>query len=165
MSISETIITVTSGMSSRFIVTFQFSPASSQRIIALTIAHLGMSLTRMGRQTESVRVLDDVDLTFSLSLENKASRQFTDIQIDVRTVVFRVSYRDIMLMSAIVNNAIALFPKSGVNQQQRPTKQAVFNNAASGVMSRTAKTTGARSSVGGRAFSGATLIVSTEKVR
>lgn len=39
-------------------------------IMALTINRLGMSLVRMGKSSESVRFLDEIDLTFSLDSRN-----------------------------------------------------------------------------------------------
>ncbi len=80
-----------------------------------------MSLTRMGKQNDSVKILDDVDLSLSLSLEDRAARQYTNIEIDVQPIVFRTSYRDINLMTTIVNDAVARLSKGGgtdVNAQR-----------------------------------------------
>lgn len=80
--------------------------------MALTIERLGMSLIKMGRATESVRFLDDVDLTFSLDSRSSSSHQMTSIEISCRSIVFRASYRDINLITSIVNIAIDRYSQS-----------------------------------------------------
>ncbi|KAF8168100.1 vacuolar protein sorting-associated protein 13 [Crassisporium funariophilum] len=85
---------------------------SQQGILALTISRLGMSLIRMGRASESVRFLDDVDLTFSLDSRSSSSQQMTNMEIAAKPIVFRASYRDINLISSIVNKAIEGYGKS-----------------------------------------------------
>ena len=80
--------------------------------MALTINRLGMSLMRMGDSSESVRFLDDVDLTFSLDSRSSSLQQMTSMEISVKPIIFRASYRDIKLISSIVNKAIELYSKS-----------------------------------------------------
>ena len=75
-----------------------------------------MSLTRMGRDAETVRFLDDVDLTFSLDSRVSASQQTTSIELTSQPVVFRASYRDINLITTIVNKAITLYGESTQRQ-------------------------------------------------
>jgi len=91
-----------------------------QGILALNVNHLGMSLMRMGRASESVRFLDDVDLTVSLDSRATASQQMTNIEIAAKPIVFRASYRDINLITSIVNKAIEKYGES----QQRIKQQA-----------------------------------------
>jgi len=79
-----------------------------------------MSLMRMGRASESVRFLDDVDLTVSLDSRATASQQMTNIEIAAKPIVFRASYRDINLITSIVNKAIEKYGES----QQRIKQQA-----------------------------------------
>lgn len=80
---------------------------SKQGILALTINRLGMSLMNMGRTSESVRFLDDVDLT--VSLDSRSSQQMTNIEITAKSIIFRASYRDINLITSIVNKAIEVY--------------------------------------------------------
>ncbi|KZT02705.1 vacuolar protein sorting-associated protein 13 [Laetiporus sulphureus 93-53] len=92
---------------------------SQQGILALSVDHLGMSLTRMGRETsESVRFLDDVDLTLSMDSRSNSSHQMTSIQISVKPIIFRSSYRDIDLIMTIVNRALELYAQSAASSQQ-----------------------------------------------
>jgi vacuolar protein sorting-associated protein 13A/C len=86
--------------------------------VALTVSRLGMSLIRMGGASESVRFLDDVDLTFSLDSRSSSSHQMTNIEIGAKPITFRASYRDINLITSIVNKAIEGYS----NSQQSPTK-------------------------------------------
>ncbi|KAI0073133.1 vacuolar protein sorting-associated protein 13 [Panus rudis PR-1116 ss-1] len=85
---------------------------SQQGILALSVERLGMSLTRMGKSSEDVRFMDDVDLTFSLDSRSTASQQMMSIEWSIKPVVFRASYRDINLIMTIVNKAIDLYGKS-----------------------------------------------------
>ncbi|KAK0465028.1 vacuolar protein sorting-associated protein 13 [Desarmillaria tabescens] len=85
---------------------------SQQGILALTINRLGMSLISMGRESDTVRFLDDVDMTFSLDSRSNMSQQMTSIEINAKPIVFRASYRDINLITAIVNKAIELHGNS-----------------------------------------------------
>ena len=86
--------------------------------MALTVSRLGMSLVRMGGASESVRFLDDVDLTFSLDSRSSSSHQMTNIEVGANPITFRASYRDINLITSIVNKAIEGYG----NSQQSPTQ-------------------------------------------
>lgn len=72
----------------------------------------------MGGASESVRFLDDVDLTFSLDSRSSSSHQMTNIEIGAKPITFRASYRDINLITSIVNKAIERYGDS----QQSPTQ-------------------------------------------
>ncbi|KIM48205.1 hypothetical protein M413DRAFT_439924 [Hebeloma cylindrosporum] len=87
---------------------------SQQGILALTVNRLGMSLLRMGKASDSVRFLDDVDLTFSLDSRSSSSQQRTNIEVVAKPIVFRASFRDINLITSIVNKAIE---KYGISQE------------------------------------------------
>ena len=71
-----------------------------------------MSLTRMGKDTETVRFLDDVDFTFSLDSRSTDTHQMMNIEMTSQPIVFRASYRDINLITTIVNRAIELYTES-----------------------------------------------------
>jgi vacuolar protein sorting-associated protein 13A/C len=73
-----------------------------------------MSLLRMGKSSDSVRFLDDVDLTFSLDGRSSSSQQMTNIEVVAKPIVFRASYRDINLITSIINKAIE---KYGISQE------------------------------------------------
>lgn len=83
-----------------------------QGVLALSVDHLGMSLARMGHPTESVRFLDEVDLTFSMDTRSTSSQQMTSMEVVTKPVVLRASYRDINLIMTIVNKAIELYGKT-----------------------------------------------------
>jgi vacuolar protein sorting-associated protein 13A/C len=68
----------------------------------------------MGKSSDSVRFLDDVDLTFSLDGRSSSSQQMTNIEVVAKPIVFRASYRDINLITSIVNKAIE---KYGISQE------------------------------------------------
>ena len=68
-----------------------------------------MSLATMGKSADSVRFMDDVDVTLTVDDRSNDSQQSTNIEISIKPVVFRASYRDIMLISTIVNKAVTLY--------------------------------------------------------
>lgn len=63
-----------------------------------------MSLLRMG-SPEDARILDDVDLTLTLDSRTMSAHQMTSIDIVIKPIVLRASYRDIMLILTVVNKA------------------------------------------------------------
>lgn len=92
--------------------------------MALTINRLGMSLMRMGQVSDSVRFLDETDMTFSLDSRTSTQEHMTSMELSMKPIVFRASYRDINLIMAIVNKAIALYGESAsVPQDTAPATQ------------------------------------------
>ncbi|CED84268.1 Vacuolar protein sorting-associated protein [Phaffia rhodozyma] len=81
---------------------------SQQGILALNLQKAGMSLSRMDKPSESVRFLDDIDLTLSIDSRSVSNYQTTEIELAVQPIIFRASYRDITLITNIVNRATSL---------------------------------------------------------
>jgi vacuolar protein sorting-associated protein 13A/C len=71
-----------------------------------------MSLVKMDNLQEQVRFMDDLDLTFVMDSRKSATEQRTSIDIDAKPIVFRASYRDIMLITSIANRAVELSSKT-----------------------------------------------------
>ena len=71
-----------------------------------------MSLMQTGHVADSVKFLDDLDLKLTLDSQFSTSQQTMSIEIGCTPVVFRASYRDINLITSIVNKAIELYTKS-----------------------------------------------------
>lgn len=71
-----------------------------------------MSLMRMGKTDENVRFMDDVDFTLSLDSRSSSVEQSSDIEVSVKPIVFRASYRDINLITTIANRAVELYTRS-----------------------------------------------------
>jgi vacuolar protein sorting-associated protein 13A/C len=67
-----------------------------------------MSLLRMG-SPEDARILDDVDITLTLDSRTMSAHQMTSIDITIRPIVLRASYRDIMLILTVVNKAMEAY--------------------------------------------------------
>jgi vacuolar protein sorting-associated protein 13A/C len=74
----------------------------------------------MGKAVDSVRFLDDVDLTFSLDSRSSSSQQMTNVEVVAKPIVFRASYRDINLITSIVNKAIERY---GISQATLMTQK------------------------------------------
>ncbi|KAF9229286.1 vacuolar protein sorting-associated protein 13 [Gyrodon lividus] len=85
---------------------------SQQGIMALSMNQLGMSLIRMGADSDTVRFLDDVDLTFSLDGRSSRQEQHMSIEVSSKPIVFRASYRDLMLITSIATKAVELYQRS-----------------------------------------------------
>jgi len=66
----------------------------------------------MGKPSENVRFLDDVDMTFSLDSRTSSSQQLSSMEATITPIVFRASYRDINLIMSIVNSAIERYGQS-----------------------------------------------------
>ena len=95
-----------------------------------------MSLSRMGKKVESVRFLDDVDIKVASESHSELNRQVSNFTVLVeQEFVFKTSYRDILLITSIVNRAISLFSNSD-EANAVETKQAAFDNATSAVVSK-----------------------------
>jgi vacuolar protein sorting-associated protein 13A/C len=113
-----------------------------------------MSLLQMGRDSESVRFLDDVDMTLSLVNRADVAQNLMSIEISSKPIVFRASYRDINLILAIVNRAIAL------STPPQPPPSAKKSSPASLSPSDLATTSGRLSST-----STARVVMAKEQVR
>lgn len=90
----------------------------------------------MGKRVESVRFLDDVDIKVASESHSELNRQVSNFTVLVeQEFVFKTSYRDILLITSIVNRAISLF-SSPDGEDVAETKQAAFDNATSAVASK-----------------------------
>ena len=81
----------------------------------------------MNKPTEAIRFLDDFDVSLTLESRQEVAKQFTGIQVMLQPIIFRSSYRDILLIMSIVNKAIALF--SGNSEQPQELQQTNFDSA------------------------------------
>lgn len=72
------------------------------------MSRAGMALLRMGRP-EDARILDDVDLTLTLDSRTMSSHQMTSVDITLKPIVLRASYRDITLILTIVNKVMEAY--------------------------------------------------------
>ncbi|KAG6336571.1 hypothetical protein ID866_2509 [Astraeus odoratus] len=85
---------------------------SQQAVMALTVNKIGMSLAWMGADSDTVRFLDEVDLALSLDSRSSKREQLLSIEASIKPIILRASYRDIMLITAIVTKAMQLHVKS-----------------------------------------------------
>ncbi|KAF4605212.1 hypothetical protein EYR40_003995 [Pleurotus pulmonarius] len=121
---------------------------AQQGILALTINKLGMSLLRMGKETENVRFLDDVDLTLSLDSRSSSSQQLSSIEITSKPIVLRASYRDITLIMSIVNKAIAMYTSSSSNSSDPQPSNPSFDESTTSLALVRGPVSGSREPVG-----------------
>jgi vacuolar protein sorting-associated protein 13A/C len=80
-----------------------------------------MSLIRMGADSDTVRFLDDVDLTFSMDSRSSSREQMMSMELAAKPIVFRASYRDIILITTIASKAVDLYGKSQNNSSVTST--------------------------------------------
>jgi len=82
--------------------------------------------------TEDARILDDVDLTLTLDSRTMSANQMTSIDIVIKPIVLRASYRDIMLILTVVNKAMEAYGRqTSVAPSSQPAQpsQAVSKTA------------------------------------
>lgn len=71
-----------------------------------------MSLGRKGYPSDSARFLDDLDLNLIVDPRVDAEQQSLRVEVVSQPVILRASYRDIHLISVILNRAIELSANS-----------------------------------------------------
>jgi vacuolar protein sorting-associated protein 13A/C len=75
-----------------------------------------MSLLKMDKPFEAVRFMDDTDIAFTMDSRKSSGENQTLIEFNTKPIVFRASYRDISLITAIINRAADLSrPSQRVN--------------------------------------------------
>jgi len=83
---------------------------SQEGTMLLKVDKIGMFLCRMDRRAEtSLSFIDNFDII--MSMDNRSMRpghHLTNISIDIKPLIFRVSYRDVMLIMSIVNKVSEL---------------------------------------------------------
>jgi len=85
---------------------------------------------RMCRASESVRFLDDVDLTFTLDSRTTSFQQMTSIEIMTKLIVLRASYSDIILITSITNKALQRYGESQrIRKEQNEKRTAGKSNS------------------------------------
>ncbi|WVR05901.1 hypothetical protein IAU60_002927 [Kwoniella sp. DSM 27419] len=90
---------------------------SQQSVLALKVDRIGMSFGRMDRPNDRVKFLDDLSVALSLDTRRRGSQQMSSLEIEIPdAIIFRASYTDIMLITDIVNKAIALATKALANE-------------------------------------------------
>jgi vacuolar protein sorting-associated protein 13A/C len=133
-----------------------------QGILALTIEDLGMSLTRMSNIADSVRFLDNIDLTFSLDSRSTTFQQLTSIEVGAKPIVFRASYHDINLIMNITNKALEMYGNTANARAQKSESSAKSTpDSVTAKFSEPATTTRAAP----RHVASANVITSKEQVR
>lgn len=83
-----------------------------QDVLDFTVTRLGMSLGRKGYTSDMARFLDDLDFNVILNRPMSELGQSIAIQMISGPIILRASYRDINLISVILNRAIELSTKS-----------------------------------------------------
>ncbi|PWN54382.1 hypothetical protein IE53DRAFT_157097 [Violaceomyces palustris] len=108
---------------------------SQQGILALKVDQFGMFMCRMNRPKDTLRFLDNFDLTMSMDSRMSSARQVTSIEIDVDPLVLRVSYRDIMMIQSVINKAIEMSAQSGGAGQDDSKSEATNRREPSAISS------------------------------
>lgn len=97
---------------------------AQQGTLALSVSKIGMFLCRMDKPKETIRVLDNFDITLSMDSRADNGRQVTDIDLGITPLLLRVSYRDILLINSILNRAIELSNRNApdVDKEEAPSQ-------------------------------------------
>lgn len=90
----------------------------------------------MDKPKDTIRVLDDLDLTVSMDSRADAGRQVTSIEAAIEPVILRVSFRDILLINSIINRAIELSNRSNASPPADVSNQKALETVTSGPKTR-----------------------------
>ncbi|KAF9111925.1 hypothetical protein BGX27_004234 [Mortierella sp. AM989] len=87
---------------------------SQQETMTLIVDRVGMVLCKMDkREDTSIRFIDNFDIALSMGTRSPTpGHQLTNITLDIRPLVLRLSYRDAMLIMDIVNKVTELQSKA-----------------------------------------------------
>jgi vacuolar protein sorting-associated protein 13A/C len=107
--------------------------------MGLVITQFGMSLVQMGKPSERVCFLDDVDITLSLDNRITSSQNMSTTEITIGPLIFRVSYRDINLIMSIFNKAFQQYDDFYKSLEPKPSVKET--SLASGLSTETPLTT------------------------
>lgn len=77
----------------------------------------------MGEKMETVKFLDDFDMTLSLDSRSSVSHQKMNIELSAKPIIIRASYRDINLITSIMNKAFERLSTSGNKDNQAAQSQ------------------------------------------
>ncbi|GES89872.1 vacuolar protein sorting-associated protein vps13 [Rhizophagus clarus] len=97
---------------------------TQQQVLALTVEKIGMFLCRMDKRADSlIRFIDNFN--FAMTMDTRTSRpgqQLTNINVDIGPLVLRLSYRDVLLITTIVNKVSELSSQSSAQPPEKETK-------------------------------------------
>jgi vacuolar protein sorting-associated protein 13A/C len=92
---------------------------TQQQVLALTVEKIGMFLCRMDQRSETLlRFIDNFN--FALTMDTRTTRpgqQLTNINVDIGPLTLRLSYRDVLLITSIVNKVSELSSQSSQSSQ------------------------------------------------
>lgn len=86
---------------------------SQQGVLALMVDQFGMFMCRMNKPKDSLRLVDNFNIALSLDSRGYGIQQSTSIELNVQPLIFRVSLRDMKLITSVINKAIELSSKTG----------------------------------------------------
>ncbi|KAG0317193.1 hypothetical protein BGZ99_006445, partial [Dissophora globulifera] len=87
---------------------------SQQETMTLIVDRVGMVLCKMDRRDDtSLRFIDNFDIALSMGTRSPTpGHQLTNITLDIRPLILRLSYRDTMLIMDIINKATEMQSKA-----------------------------------------------------
>jgi vacuolar protein sorting-associated protein 13A/C len=117
---------------------------------------------QMDKPKETIRFLDNFDITLSLDNRSDGGHTLTNIDVNIQPLVLRVSFRDLLLIQNIINRAIEMSTRAA-SPPPRPNLATLASQKSTKTITSTTKSTGTRrrSSVGGLA---AQIIMTKENV-
>ncbi|MCO5590230.1 hypothetical protein L7F22_044199 [Adiantum nelumboides] len=89
---------------------------SQQGIVALKVDQFGMFMCRMNRPKDTVRLVDNFDIAMSLDSRDAGGplqQTNTSIEVNIDPIILRVSLKDMVMISNVINRAIELSSKTG----------------------------------------------------
>ncbi|KAI9292119.1 vacuolar protein sorting-associated protein vps13 [Neoconidiobolus thromboides FSU 785] len=100
---------------------------SQQGVLSLVVDRIGMSLCQMNsRQKSSLRFIDNFDIILSLNEQiNKGEHSVTDIYADIKPLILRLSYRDLMLITDVINKFTKVFYSTSSDKDNKSKKEVI----------------------------------------
>ncbi|WFD42049.1 Vacuolar protein sorting-associated protein 13 [Malassezia psittaci] len=104
---------------------------SQQTVMVISVTQLGMFVWRMNAPKDRQRLLNNVDISVSLDSRSTATGPITSIDVEVETLMVRLTRSDVQLLSSVVENAVALSAKNNNDPQEDPSSKALTTTTQS----------------------------------
>ncbi|KAI3625696.1 hypothetical protein CBS9595_001057 [Malassezia furfur] len=106
---------------------------SQQTVLVLSVTQLGIFVWRMNAPKDRQRLLNNVDISVSMDSRATPTGSVTSIDVEIETLLVRLTRSDVQLLSSVTENAIALSAQS--NAETRTESASTASTVTQGVAS------------------------------
>ena len=97
---------------------------SQQTVLVLSVTQLGIFVWRMNAPKDRQRLLNNVDISVSMDSRATPTGPVTSIDVEIETLLVRLTRSDVQLLSSVMENAIALSAQSNTESRAAPSSAA-----------------------------------------